>query len=68
MTLEKKNYAPLSDWDWGPTIASCSSTDVLLTPRSERVKGKLNFYSEVELNQLIDVTDRNPCCDFALQA
>lgn len=31
-------------------------------------EGKLNFYSEVELNQPIDVTDRNPCCDFALQA
>lgn len=57
MTLEKKNYVPLSDWDWDPTIT-----------RSERVKGKLNFYSEVELNQLIDVTDRNTCCDFALQA
>lgn len=41
MTLEKKNYAPLSDWDWGPTTASCSSSyfKVLMYCSLQGVKG-----------------------------
>lgn len=31
-------------------------------------EGRLNFCFEVDLNQLMNVTEKNPCCDFALQA